>query len=80
MTIDVRRAGDRFHTSIDWLDSWHSFSFGRHYDPANTGHGLLVVSNDDIVARRRPASRPTRIATWRSSRGCSTVSSSTRTA
>ena len=47
--IDVRRAGERAHTRIDWLDSWHSFSFGRHYDPDNTHHGLLVVSNDDIV-------------------------------
>jgi quercetin 2,3-dioxygenase len=48
-TVDIRRAGERFHTSIDWLDSWHSFSFGEHYDPANTHHGLLVVSNDDRV-------------------------------
>jgi redox-sensitive bicupin YhaK (pirin superfamily) len=48
-TIDVRRAADRFHTQIDWLDSWHSFSFGPHRDPRNTHHGLLVVSNDDIV-------------------------------
>jgi len=47
--IDVRRAGERAHTRIDWLDSWHSFSFGRHYDPNNTHHGLLLVSNDDIV-------------------------------
>ncbi len=31
-------------------DSKHSFSFGRHYDPANTGHGLLLVNNDDIVS------------------------------
>jgi redox-sensitive bicupin YhaK (pirin superfamily) len=50
MTIDVRPAGSRFHTRIDWLDSWHSFSFGGHYDPANVGHGLLLVSNDDRVA------------------------------
>lgn len=49
-TVDVRRAGDRFHTALGWLDSWHSFSFGGHYDPANTGHGLLLVSNDDTVA------------------------------
>ena len=48
--VDVRRAADRFRTSIDWLDSAHSFSFGRHYDPANTGHGLLLVNNDDVVA------------------------------
>ena len=49
MTIDVRRAADRFHTQLDWLDSWHSFSFGPHHDPANTGHGLLIVNNDDVV-------------------------------
>jgi redox-sensitive bicupin YhaK (pirin superfamily) len=47
--IDVRRAGTRFHTSLPWLDSRHSFSFSRHYDPANTHHGLLLVSNDDVV-------------------------------
>ena len=48
-TIDIRRADTRPHTRIDWLDSRHSFSFGRHYDPANMGHGLLLVSNDDRV-------------------------------
>lgn len=48
-TVEVRRAGDRFHTELDWLDSWHSFSFGPHRDPHNTHHGLLVVSNDDVV-------------------------------
>jgi redox-sensitive bicupin YhaK (pirin superfamily) len=47
--IDVRRAGDRFHTRLPWLESHHSFSFSRHFDPANTGHGLLLVNNDDIV-------------------------------
>jgi quercetin 2,3-dioxygenase len=49
MTIDVRRAQDRFHTQLDWLDSWHSFSFGEHHDPANTHHGLLLVNNDDVI-------------------------------
>jgi redox-sensitive bicupin YhaK (pirin superfamily) len=48
--LDLRPADSRFHTRIDWLDSWHSFSFGGHYDPANVGHGLLLVSNDDRVA------------------------------
>jgi redox-sensitive bicupin YhaK (pirin superfamily) len=50
VNLEVRRAQDRFHTKIDWLDSWHSFSFGPHYDPANTGHGLLRVLNDDVIA------------------------------
>ena len=48
-TIDVRRADERFHTQISWLDSRHCFSFSRHYDPENTHHGLLLVSNDDRV-------------------------------
>ncbi len=48
--IDIRRADDRFHTKLDWLDSWHSFSFGPHHDPTNVAHGLLLVSNYDVVA------------------------------
>jgi quercetin 2,3-dioxygenase len=47
--VDVRRAEERFKTRLGWLDSKHSFSFSRHYDPANTHHGLLMVNNDDIV-------------------------------
>jgi quercetin 2,3-dioxygenase len=66
--IDIRRADDRFKTKIDWLDSKHSFSFSRHYDSANTHHGLLLVNNDDIV---RPGTgfdthphRDMEIVTW----------------
>ena len=47
--MEVKRASERFHTNASWLDSHHSFSFGGHYDPNNTHHGLLLVSNDDIV-------------------------------
>jgi len=36
-------------TRIPWLDSKHSFSFGEHYDPDNTHHGLLLVNNEDVV-------------------------------
>jgi redox-sensitive bicupin YhaK (pirin superfamily) len=49
-TVDVRRAPDRPRTRIGWLDSHHSFSFGGHWDPDNTGHGVLLVNNDDVVA------------------------------
>jgi quercetin 2,3-dioxygenase len=66
--VDVRRAGERAATRIDWLDSKHSFSFGHNYDPANTHHGLLLVNNDDTV---RPGSgfethphRDMEIVTW----------------
>jgi redox-sensitive bicupin YhaK (pirin superfamily) len=47
--VDIRRGADRFHTKMDWLDSYHSFSFADHYDPANTHHVLLLVSNDDVI-------------------------------
>lgn len=47
---EVRRAQDRDTTRTDWWESRHSFSFGQHYDPRNTHHGLLLASNDDIVA------------------------------
>ena len=50
MTLDLRPAGQRFGTQIDWLDSRHSFSFGHHYDARNTHFGLLLVSNEDVVA------------------------------
>jgi redox-sensitive bicupin YhaK (pirin superfamily) len=47
--IQAVRAGDRFRTKIDWLDGRHSFSFGPHWDPTNTHHGLLLVNNEDRV-------------------------------
>lgn len=50
MSIDVRRSGDRFLTTEDWLESRHSFSFGPYYDPRNVGFGTLLVHNDEIVA------------------------------
>ena len=49
-SVDLRRSADRFATDLGWLDSEHSFSFGHHHDPANTHFGLLLVSNDDVVA------------------------------
>jgi len=47
--ITLRRADDRFHTKIDWLDSWHTFSFGDHHDPGQMGFRALRVINDDTV-------------------------------
>ncbi len=66
--IDVRLAKTRFHTAIDWLDSWHSFSFAEHRDPKNVNHGLLLVNNDDVVAPGRGFGthphRDMEIVTW----------------
>ncbi|OBF19330.1 pirin family protein [Mycobacterium kubicae] len=45
----IHRSADRAVTTTSWLRSRHSFSFGDHYDPQNTHHGVLLVNNDDIV-------------------------------
>jgi len=67
-TVDLRRSGERFATRIDWLDSRHSFSFNRHYDPENTHFGLLLVSNDDVIQPETGFSthphRDMEIVTW----------------
>ena len=46
----LRPADQRFHSQLDWLDSWHSFSFGSHQDPNWMGFGPLRVINDDTIA------------------------------
>jgi redox-sensitive bicupin YhaK (pirin superfamily) len=48
--MTVRRAADRFHTVGDGVESWHSFSFGAHYDPDNVRFGALVAHNDERLA------------------------------
>ncbi|QEY32748.1 pirin family protein [Synechococcus sp. RSCCF101] len=48
--IRLRRAAERFHSRLDWLDSWHSFSFAGHHDPDWSGCGPLRVINDDTIA------------------------------
>jgi quercetin 2,3-dioxygenase len=47
--VQLRRAADRAVTKTPWLTSRHSFSFGDHYNPDNTHHGVLLVNNDDVV-------------------------------
>ena len=47
--VEIRRAAARAVTTTSWLHSKHSFSFGDHYDPTNTHHGVLLVNNDDVV-------------------------------
>ena len=48
--IRIRPAAERGSTRINWLDSRHSFSFNRYYDPAHMGFRSLRVINDDFIA------------------------------
>ena len=46
----IRKADDRFHSNLGWLDSHHTFSFGEHHDAKFDGFRSLRVINDDTVA------------------------------
>lgn len=49
MPIQLRAPGERFLTRAGGRTTWHSFSFGRHYDPDNVGLGPLVALNDELL-------------------------------
>lgn len=49
MKTIIRKANDRLVTNIDWLKSYHTFSFGEHYDPNWMGFRNLRVINDDYI-------------------------------
>ncbi|MBL8761764.1 MAG: pirin family protein [Phycisphaerae bacterium] len=47
--LTIRKGDERGITEIDWLKSWHTFSFGNYHDPAHMGFRSLRVINDDII-------------------------------
>jgi redox-sensitive bicupin YhaK (pirin superfamily) len=47
--IKTRKANERGLTEVDWLKSYHTFSFGEYRDSAYMGFGPLRVINEDTV-------------------------------
>ncbi|MFT4736147.1 MAG: redox-sensitive bicupin YhaK (pirin superfamily) [Cyclobacteriaceae bacterium] len=45
----IHTANSRGAANFGWLDSKHTFSFGRYYNPERVHFGALRVLNDDIV-------------------------------
>jgi len=47
--MQIKKSQSRGKTDIDWLKSYHSFSFGDYIDPENKGFGKLRVINEDEI-------------------------------
>lgn len=43
----MRRASSRFVTEAEGRTTLHSFAFGAHYDPRNTGFAAMTALNDE---------------------------------
>src|SRR5580765_6533267 len=47
--LEVRRSESRFRSDRDGVTTFHSFSYGAHYDAANMGFGPIIAINEERV-------------------------------
>jgi redox-sensitive bicupin YhaK (pirin superfamily) len=48
--ITIRRSLERGQTQLDWLKSFHTFSFGDYHNSEHMGFGVLRVINEDWIS------------------------------
>jgi quercetin 2,3-dioxygenase len=53
MKIELYPARLRGHVNYDWMDTYHSFSFGEYFNPVREQFGALRVLNDVTFAPGR---------------------------
>lgn len=68
MSVEHRRGTSRFVSEGSGIRTRHSFSFGQHYDPANTGFGPLALHDHHVLEPGRGFERHrhvgVEIVTW----------------
>lgn len=47
--LKIRKSAERGYNKIDWLESFHSFSFAGYYNPQAMNYSHLRVINEDKV-------------------------------
>lgn len=53
VSVEIRRASDRFVERSTGLQTWHSLSFGKYYDPERLSFGPMVCHDEHLLGSGR---------------------------